>query len=246
MPAARRAPAGPGVTGYGDLATSFILIAPLFLAYEIGVMFSSTINGVDFVTRLVYAAAGHSRRNYLLLHLLLAIGLVVYVSYLRRRRRVDAEMVVQVLLESAIYALTLGTFIVFVMQRVLGFSIADSGDELLGQLSFGTTGQAVVMSLGAGVHEELIFRLGAMAGGAALLVRAGLDRRAALVLALIVSAVVFSAAHHMGAQGESFEVSVFVYRAMAGLIFGAIFYYRSLAHAVYTHFLYDVYVLVLR
>lgn len=245
MAAGKRTAASPGVTGYGDLATSFILIAPLFLAYEIGVMFSSTINGVDFVTRLVYAAAGHSRRNYLLLHLALAIGLVVYVSYLRRRRRVDAEVVVPVILESAIYALTLGTFIVFFMQRVLGLSIT-GGEQLLGQLSFGTTGEAVVMSLGAGVHEELIFRLGAMGGGAALLLRAGLDRRLALVLALVASAVIFSAAHHMGAQGEVFETRVFVYRALAGLIFGAIFYYRSLAHAVYTHFLYDLYVLVLR
>jgi hypothetical protein len=29
-------------------------------------------------------------------------------------------------------------------------------------------------------------------------------------------------------------------------VFGVIFYFRSLAHAVYTHFLYDAYVLILR
>jgi hypothetical protein len=246
MAPSRCARSAPSVTGYGDLATSFILIAPLFLAYEVGVMFSSTINGVDFVTRLVYAAAGHSRRNYLLLHIALAAGLVVYVNYLRRRRRVDAEVVVPVLLESAIYALTLGTFIVFFMQRVLGLSVDGGSGDLLGQLAFGETGEAVVMSLGAGVHEELIFRLGAMAGGAALLVRLDMDRRLAVALTLVASALLFSAAHHLGVQGEVFETRVFVYRALAGVIFGVIFYYRSLAHAVYTHFLYDLYVLVLR
>ena len=33
---------------------------------------------------------------------------------------------------------------------------------------------------------------------------------------------------------------------LAGVAFGLIFYFRSLAHAVYAHFLYDVYVMVLR
>ncbi|HWN70687.1 MAG TPA: CPBP family glutamic-type intramembrane protease, partial [Haliangium sp.] len=106
-------------------------------------------------------------------------------------------------------------------------------------------GEAVVISLGAGVHEELVFRLGLMAGGAALLAWSGMRHGVAMCLALLGSALVFSLAHHIGPHGDPFQAGVFVYRALAGVIFGLIFYFRSLAHAVYTHFLYDLYVLAL-
>jgi membrane protease YdiL (CAAX protease family) len=103
----------------------------------------------------------------------------------------------------------------------------------------------VIMSLGAGVHEELVFRLGLMGGATAALLLIGLGRAASVSLALVASAVLFSAAHHAGPLGESFDQGVFVYRIMAGVVFGLIFYFRSLAHAVYAHFLYDLYVLLL-
>lgn len=231
------------VTGRGDLPTSLLLIFPLFLAYELGVIFADTMNGVDFVTRTVFELVGRDRDTYLLLHLGLAVAFLGYLVYLQRRRGFSLALFTPMLLESSIYALTLGSFIVFVMQNLLGFegvlAIADT-------LSLGPTGQKVVISLGAGVHEELVFRLGLMAGGAWLLRRLGLEHTPAVVVALVLSALAFSAAHHLGPYGEPFRVPVFTYRALAGAVFGLIFYFRSLSHAVYTHFLYDLYVLLIR
>lgn len=231
---------GVAAFGAGDLPTSLILIFPLFLAYQIGVMFSTSMNGVDFVTRLVYSAVGRDRQNYLLAHAVLGVGFVTYVLTLMRRRSFRLEIVPPLLLEATIYALTLGSFIVFVMQQVLGFDVTSAANAL------GKAGESVVISLGAGVYEELVFRLGIMAGGTVLLTRAGVDRFWAVPVALAVSAGLFSAAHHVGPLGDPFGWNVFTYRALAGVIFGLIFYYRSLAHAVYTHFLYDLYVLVLQ
>ena len=113
-------------------------------------------------------------------------------------------------------------------------------------LVIGATGDAIVISLGAGVHEELVFRLGAMAGGLALLRRTALSPRAQFAIALCGSALLFSLAHHLGAYGEPFRVHAFVFRALVGVLFGLVFWYRSFAHAVYAHVLYDLYVLVLR
>ncbi|WP_428266459.1 CPBP family intramembrane glutamic endopeptidase [Haliangium sp.] len=237
----RRRPVTPSVLGHGDLATSLILIFPLFLAYEIGVMFSSSVNGVDFVTRHVFAAVEYERDRYLLVQLGFAVAFLGYVLYMRRRRELSRDVVLPLVLEAAVYALTLGSFIVFLMQNVLGFALAPGS-----AMSIGAIGDAVVVSLGAGVHEELVFRLGLMAGGAALLRWGGVTHSLAVASALFASALVFSLAHHIGPYGEPFQLGVFVYRSMAGAIFGLIFYYRSLAHAVYTHFLYDLYVLVLR
>jgi hypothetical protein len=229
------------VLGHGDLAASLILIFPLFLAYEVGVMFSSSVNGVDFVTRHVFAAVERDRERYLLVQLVLALGFFGYVLYLRSRRPLALPAVLTVVLEAAIYALTLGSFIVFLIQDVLGFALGGAAAMALGAL-----GEATVISLGAGVHEELVFRLGLMAGAAALLKWSGAEHGMAVVLALAGSALVFSLAHHIGPHGDPFQAGVFVYRTLAGVIFGLIFYYRSLAHAVYTHTFYDLYVLVLR
>jgi len=216
--------------GAGDLPTSLLLIFPLFLAYEVGVAFSSTVNGVDFVTRWVFAGVGYDRQRYLLVHLVMALGFLALLLYLRRTRGFSLRVLPPVLIEAVIYALTLGTVIVFVMNRVL-------------RMELGPQMQSLVMSLGAGVHEEMVFRLGLMGGGTAALMLAGLGRPAAVLIALAASSLLFSAAHHAGPLGEPFDQTVFVYRSLAGVAFGLIFYFRSLAHAVYAHFLYDAYVM---
>jgi hypothetical protein len=220
------------VLGRGDIATSLLYVFPLFLIYEVAVAFAPAMNGVDFVSRNLFALVGGDRRLYLLVHGILALLYVGLLVFLARKRKLHKGRFLPMLLESAIYALTLGSLIVFVMQSLLGLSV--------GALT------NVVLSLGAGVHEELVFRLGVLAGGAALIRLAGASHDGAVIAAFLVSSLVFSAAHHIGAAGEPWGLQVFVFRTLAGLLFGTIFYFRSLAHAVYTHALYDVYVLVLR
>ncbi len=61
------------LAGHGDLASSLVLIFPLLLIYEIGVLFAGRVNGADFVTRAVYAIAG-SRAVYLAIYALVAVA----------------------------------------------------------------------------------------------------------------------------------------------------------------------------
>lgn len=225
------------VTGKGDLTSSLVLVFPLYLAYAVGVLFSGHVNGVDFVSRHVWALCGYDRFGYLLVHGLVATGFVLWLRRTRRTRSLSADVVVPVVLEAAIYALTLATVI---------HAVIDLASGLVPGLAVGSAGDRVVASLGAGVHEELVFRLGLGAGGAWLLIRAGASPRLALALALIASSLLFAWAHHVGPHGEPWDRDVFTYRALAGVIFALIFWCRSLAHAVYAHVLYDVWVLVIR
>jgi hypothetical protein len=226
------------VFGWGDLPTSLLFIFPLFLAYEIGVVFAPAMNGVDFVSRNLFALVHYSRRYYLCVHAGLAVVFVILLFILRRRGRFHARAFLPMLLESGVYALTLGSLIWFVMHKVFGMTPA---------LAIGKTtpGTAVVLSLGAGVHEELVFRLGLCAGGASLFRLFGMKPRAAMSVAFTVSSALFSGAHFLGAFGDPFSVQLFVYRFLAGLLFATIFYFRSLSHAAYTHALYDLYVMVI-
>jgi hypothetical protein len=234
----RGEPRPAAVLGRGDLGASLLYIFPLFLFYEIGVAFSPMVNGVDFISRNLYALVNYDRVTYLLVHGGMALVFLGILWAVRRTKALPRGRFLPMLLESTIYALTLGTLIIFVMQRILGIDPRLAAGEV--------QGSALLMSIGAGVHEELVFRLGACAGGAALLRLFGLRHAVAVAIAFAVSSLLFSAAHHVGAHGDPFTLDVFVYRALAGVLFAAIFYWRSLAHAVYTHALYDVYVMVLR
>ena len=241
---ARRGPVTVGpplsdVFGHGDLGTSLLFVFPLFIIYGVGVMFAPAMNGVDFVSRNLFAAVGYDKTAYLLVHVGLLVGFIGLLVWMRRRKVFDGRKFPPMLLESGIYALTLGSLIIFVMQKVLGFAPLAAGGLPTGATAF-------ILSVGAGVHEELVFRLGMLSGGAAALRLLGVRHPVAIAIAFVVSSAVFSAAHHVGAAGDPWDLGVFVYRTLAGLLFAAIYYWRSLAHAVYTHALYDVYVLLLR
>lgn len=210
-------------TGHGDLAASLVLIFPLLLVYEVGVLFGGQVNGADVVTRLLYAALG-SRTLYLLVHAALALAFLLWIRRADRWSTLRLEVAAPVVLEAAIYAFTLGAVITLVMQHVLGLALS---------------GMSIISACGAGVHEELVFRLGLLAGIVALL-RGHAHRTVAITLAFAISAPLFAMAHHVGMYGEPFTWHAFAFRTLAGLAFAAMFWFRSLAHAVYAHALYDI------
>jgi hypothetical protein len=129
-----------------------------------------------------------------------------------------------------------------------------AGAYVVGSLRLGppeaTSGvfSAVVMSLGAGFYEEVAFRVGLFGGGWALLklFTGGITRMVLVIGWAVIAAVVFSAWHYVGALGDSFTLQSFVFRAVCGLVLTAIFAFRGFAPAVWTHALYDVWVMVLR
>jgi membrane protease YdiL (CAAX protease family) len=235
-----------------DPLTSALLVFPLFLIYQAGVLVLPGVhNGADLVTSELLTLLHGRATLYLLLNVGLSIGFCGAVLFLRRSNTFDPGVFLPTVLESAIYALTMGSLIVFVMQDVLHVDpslVVQAGHPALrtaGQPSPGPL-SAFVLSLGAGVHEELVFRvilLGATAWFCQRVV--GLSRLLSLALAFLVSAVLFSLAHHV-IGGEPFRVGAFVYRILCGLFFATLYETRGLAVAVYTHALYDMYVLILR
>jgi len=106
----------------------------------------------------------------------------------------------------------------------------------------GVTGLAPVwLALGAGVYEELFFRLLVLGGGALLMRKVFLwNRTWSVAVALVVSSLLFSAVHHLGPLGEPFQLYNFTFRAVCGALLGVIFLARGLGVAVWTHALYNL------
>jgi hypothetical protein len=221
--------------GRGALVPSLVLIVPLLLAYDLGLLLAARGNGVDLLSGALLALCAGSVALYLLLHAGLAAGFLWWARRTGNAASLSLAIVGPLVVEAMIYALTLGAVIAWIVHDGLGLGA-----------SRGSAITALVTSLGAGVHEELLFRLGAFAGGAALLRRVGLAPRAAWTVALIVSSLLFALAHHHVVGHEPLVASTFAFRAVAGAAFALICWYRSLAHAVYAHVLYDVYVLLIQ
>jgi hypothetical protein len=93
--------------------------------------------------------------------------------------------------------------------------------------------------LGAGVYEELVFRLGAFAVLSFLLLDVcGMSRRRGTVAVVGVSAVLFAMYHMLGAAPYPFPSLVFI--ALRGMYYGIIFHGRGFGVSVGVHTAYDL------
>ncbi len=111
----------------------------------------------------------------------------------------------------------------------------------------------IVTSIGAGIYEELVFRLILICLLMIVfqnLMRMG--RKNAIVVSVLVSAALFSAHHHIDFfsgqlnQGEPFEVTRFVFRAIAGIYFAVLFAIRGFGITAGTHAFYDIIAVLVR
>ena len=100
-------------------------------------------------------------------------------------------------------------------------------------------GQAITY-LGAGIYEEVLFRLGLYSVVYFLLRMVLVPRLPAILLAAGLGALTFAAAHHVGPNGEEVATIKFLFRTAAGLYFTALYVIRGFGVAVGAHAGYDV------
>jgi membrane protease YdiL (CAAX protease family) len=220
-----------------DGLTSAILVFPLFLVYQLGILGGRGQNGADFVTRALIRVSERDLSNYMVILAGMMLVYAAVVVLLARRGRFSPRAFMPMLAESTFYALVMGTIIVFVIRHLA---------RIVPGLVIGGAGplDVLVISAGAGFHEELIFRVIVM-GGLAWLLTGLTGPGRAWIVALVLSSLVFSLAHHVGPVGEPFTFAAFVYRTLAGVFFALVYHVRGFAVAAWTHALYDVYVLSL-
>jgi membrane protease YdiL (CAAX protease family) len=224
-------------SGRIDPFTSAILVFPLFITYQVGILAGARgRNGADFVTDALIRLCDRDLGSYLLLLAVMIVGYGLVLGWLKRRRRFAPRAFVPMLLETAVYAFFMGALIQGVIARFV---------ELVPVLSLGPASsvEILVISAGAGLHEELVFRALLM-GGMARLFSLPFGRLPSWVAALVLSSVIFSLVHHLGPAGEVFTAEAFVYRSLAGAFFGVLYQLRGFAVAAWTHALYDVFVLM--
>jgi membrane protease YdiL (CAAX protease family) len=223
--------------------TDLGLTLPIFIGYHVGVVFLPVRNAADWVTQELVVLVNYNHLHYWGLTAAIAGLYVGCLFLLGRDQALRPSRFLWIFLEGVAYAVAMKLLATAAVgQLSLGPSVlgAEKSPVFVG----------VVMSLGAGFYEEVMFRVVLFGVGSKIF--RGLFpfpvpfRRFLLsVFWAFACAALFSFWHHLGPYGEPFAWTPFLFRWVCGLVFTVIFVFRGFAPAVWTHTLYDLWVLVL-
>ena len=219
---------------------------PPLLLYEAGMLFSGPTaarNGADLWLRSTLDAMGLT--GYFLLPLLTIFVLLAWHHTTRDRWSVPKAVLIGMLFESAL----LGLILLFVahLQGALAsirFGIAGHAPHATPLAPRADLGHMIGF-LGAGIYEEVLFRLlllPLLFAAIGLMGASAMSRRYGAVL---LASLVFSVAHYVGPYGDSFAWFSFGFRFLAGGFFSVLFVVRGFGIAAGAHALYDIFASVL-
>ncbi|MDZ7261582.1 MAG: CPBP family intramembrane metalloprotease [candidate division KSB1 bacterium] len=224
----------------------FLAVVPLILFYEIIALTlnqNQTLgirNGADVLLKQTLATLGiHGPVAYSAI-LMVLLGLIYWRQQKTLHIRVRPLFFVFMFLESLFYAAFLGMAVAGLTNVVISRLSLMQPNLELDLLS------KIMLALGAGVYEELFFRVLIISVLYLLMTKVmGINRIVSYIVAALIASVLFSAFHYIGPLGDTFEFYTFIFRFLAGLIFSILYILRGFGIVAYTHALYDL-LLILR
>jgi len=220
---------------------------PLLAAYELlafllsGFQMAGVRNGADVLLKSLFLGFGGRHGLAVLGVLLVGGGAAVVARDLRRSGPIQPRFFLLMAAESVGYALVFG-LVAGTLTSVLLTSTAHTGPVTTALDPALSLPVQLMVSLGAGIYEELVFRV-LLVAGLAMIARRLLRWSAprASLLAVVLGAIIFSAFHYVGPYGERLALGSFTYRAIAGLLFSGLYVLRGFGITAWTHALYDVF-----
>jgi hypothetical protein len=225
-----------------NLLYSFLISLPLFLAYELLILISQPEASqivrisVDSWFKSVFSLLGVNAVSITLLIVAL-FGMFILYKEREQLRELRFKYFPIMIGESTIYAILVTLVATFFVSMVFAFSANDPISSLTGLQKF-------ALSLGAGLYEELFFRVILVSVLILVFQKVFYNKNwAAITAAVILSAFLFSMVHYVGSMGDPFTLSSFTYRFFFGLMLNGIYVWRGFGIAAWTHALYDLMVL---
>jgi len=216
---------------------SLLFVLPMLAIYEFGVLLLGTgaiRNGVDVWLRQFLQLLGFGQ--YFLLPLLTVAILLSWHHLKAYPWRADLWLMPAMLVESMLLGMIL-LALAHLQASLMQLQIAP-----VASVEIDTTAKQVIAYFGAGIYEEMFFRLMLIPVLITMFRAFAFPHTAAVILAITASSLLFALAHYnLFAEGaEPIDAYSFTFRAGAGLIFSAIFALRGFGIAVGSHAVYDV------
>jgi hypothetical protein len=222
---------------------SLVFIAPLLVIYEVGIILLGPMamrNGAEVWLRMMLDQIGFGQ--YFLLPILTVGTLLAWHHTTHHPWRLARGVFSGMFVESVLLAICL--WVLLQIQGTLCNFASGVTTEIPIRSGFASSMFAAVRTgvgyLGAGIYEELLFRLLLLPFVVWILQQLRASRPTALVLAIVLTSLLFSGAHYIGPSGEHLRWFSFVFRFIAGAFFATLFVSRGFGIAVGTHAGYDI------
>lgn len=218
----------------------FLAALPLWAAYEMLILLANSSRlgeirvSADIWIKRVLSGFGAAGMFGLGVAVLL-IGIAVFFWERKRNLPIRPRYLFMIPLESAVYAVALGW--------TVGAAIGALFSMVPPQLARIDAPTQLALSLGAGIYEELLFRV-LLVGGLFLVFKRFSEVSVAYVTAALIGAAIFSSVHYIGAFGDPFTFASFSFRFLFGLMLNGLYLARGFGVAAWTHALYDVSIVI--
>jgi hypothetical protein len=242
-------------TGYFESSRaprySILFALPLLIAYEgLAALLSNpggggVRNGADVLLKSATSAVAGRYGTAVFMAVVILVGVwFVTRDMSRSKEPLSGRYFAGMWVESALLAILFGVVIGTVTAKLLGAAdlLAVGAPSDIASMSWSTR---LMLSLGAGLYEELFFRVVLVSGLTALgTIVFGWKKSTSIAAAVIVSAVIFSLFHYIPPYGDPFEIASFTFRLLSGLAFSALYVLRGFGITAWTHALYDAFLLL--
>lgn len=219
---------------------SYLISVPLLIAYEILIWISQPPDqavriSIDILFKSIFQSLGV---NAISATLILAAVIGAIILYRKRSElpHLKKTYFLSMILESAVYAVMVTLVIIGFLETILSMRVY-TNIEALNKI------QLFALSLGAGLYEELFFRVILVGGLAAIFSNFFSKKGGVYLMAAYIAALIFSGVHYLGEYGDSFTLGSFLFRFLFGLALNLIYVTRGFGIAAWTHAIYDILVI---
>jgi len=221
--------------------TCLVFVLPLLVWYQISVILhpDALCSGIDRLAQTLFAPLGQA--SFAVLSLL-TVGVFLFLHHRRehaevfRLRTVFWIAVESIALASILFLACDALMLYFDNQRprpLAGLATAFVDPQQYGR---------IVTCIGAGIHEEMVFRMLLFAPLFHALWRATKKESIAIFIAATMVSLVFATAHCdiFNPEGFPFQLSTFLFRFSASVFLCILFRFRGIAVAIGVHAVFDI------
>ena len=218
---------------------SAVAALPLLVIYEILIVLSQSRywgirNAADVWIRTFLMAFDLQAQHITFVLIGISLALIPIAKSRARGIKLKANYFALMFAECLAFSLVLGVVLQSIL-RLGGLSAGGPGSGLM---------QNLALSVGAGLFEEIIFRV-ILLNLLFLLLSPLLKKKVvAAVVSVLLASFLFSLSHYVGTMADTWQLYSFMFRWAAGLLFTVLYFVRGFAITAYTHALYDIWVLV--
>ena len=218
---------------------SAVAALPLLVIYEILIVLSQSRywgirNAAEVWIRTFLMAFDLQAQHITFVLIGISLALIPIAKSRARGIKLKANYFALMFAECLAFSLVLGVLLQSIL-RLGGLSSGGPGSGLM---------QNLALSVGAGLFEEIIFRV-ILFNLLFLLLSPLLKKKvAAAIFSVLLASFLFSLSHYVGTMADTWQLYSFMFRWAAGLLFSVLYFVRGFAITAYTHALYDIWVLV--